>query len=72
MGKLICNNKKYRTRSGFRVTIDRKRMADSTFPVIGWIYAESGRRYQEAWTSDGHGQLGGCNSPWDLVEVVND
>lgn len=69
MGKLICNNKKYQTRSGCRVTIDRKRMADSTFPVIGWIHSKNGIKHRDAWTSDGHDLLGGLTSPWDLVEV---
>ena len=65
----ICNNKKYRTRSGRRVIIDRKRTACSVYAVTGWIVTNDGKRHRESWASDGKYLRGECINPWDLVEV---
>jgi len=77
VGKLICNNKKYRTRDGQDVVIDRKRCAGWPYPVTGKLIRSSGKPVRLSWTEEGHylkkshQHLNLDGNPWllDLVEV---
>lgn len=68
MGKLICNNKKYRTRSGYPVVIDRKRCAGWPYPVTGRLIRSPNKPALLSWTEEGH-YLRGSYQLLDLVEV---
>lgn len=65
----ICNNKKYRTRDGQAVVIDRKRVKQSCYPVRGRIIRVLREPLDLSWTEDGHYFHQGSRARLDLVEV---
>lgn len=67
----ICNNKKYRTRIGQCVVIDRKRSGSKAYPVTGRIIGPLSGPRRIRWTSSGRASIDWL-TPFDLVEVVND
>lgn len=69
----ICNNKKYQTRSGHRVIIDRKRSSIESYPVTGRVVWGDGRPdLLVCWTIDGAQFAHGLSNYLDLVEVCED
>lgn len=64
----ICNNKKYRTRSGYDVIIDRKRSSCKACPVTGRILGLLIVPKKMTWTSEGLVN-GNCTTTLDLVRV---
>ena len=68
----ICNNKKYRTRSGQVVVIDRKRVKQSLHPVRGRLIRSPLEPLSLSWTEDGYYYPQNGAHRHDLVEVVND
>lgn len=70
----ICNNKKYRTRSGLKVVIDRKRSGYKYYSVTGRVYETNGHVRLLHWSAFGKYFYFGSKEehPYDLIEVVND
>lgn len=65
----VCNNKKYRTREGMAVVINRKRVKGSAFPVRGRVVSGLRGAFGLSWTEDGHYLYQDGSSRYDLVEV---
>lgn len=63
----ICNNKKYRTRNGQAVVIDRKRANHLFYPVTG-RFADGSRDLR--WARDGRFLYEAKETGLDLIEYT--